>query len=186
MIKGGTPTRREKKQTKYPFVIRRSKIAGRGAFATRRIRKGQRVIEYLGEIITQKESDRRYPDDDKKGNHHTFLFELDKNKVIDASFGGNEARFINHSCDPNCEAIDEEGHIFIFARRNIMPGVELNYDYSYARTAGDGPKEEAQYPCYCGAKRCRGSIMEAKKRRRKKKKTGSGQRATGRGKKARR
>jgi SET domain-containing protein len=90
--------------------------------------------------------------------------------VIDASYGGNEARFINHSCQPNCEAIDEENRIWIFAKKNIQPGVELAYDYMYARSRGDGPEEEAQYPCNCGAPRCRGTIMEPKKRKRKGKK----------------
>jgi SET domain-containing protein len=170
MIAGGKPTPSELRQNKYPFKLRHSPIAGYGAFATRRIRKGQRIIEYVGEVISEKESDRRYPDG-KGDNHHTFLFELDDNKVIDASYGGNEARFINHSCQPNCEAIDEEGHIFIFARRNIQPGVELAYDYMYARSRGDGPEEEAQYPCNCGAPRCRGTIMEPRKRKRKRKST---------------
>ncbi|HYV98000.1 MAG TPA: SET domain-containing protein-lysine N-methyltransferase [Gemmatimonadaceae bacterium] len=169
MIVGRRLKRGEARAGTYPFEIRQSKISGRGAFATRRIRKGQRIIEYVGEIITEKEADRRYPDG-KGDNHHTFLFELDEGKVIDASYHGNEARFINHSCDPNCEAIDEENHIFIFARRNIQPGVELAYDYSYARSASDGPEEEAQYPCYCGSKRCRGTIMEPKKRKRKRRK----------------
>jgi hypothetical protein len=172
MIKGGTPTRSERKSKDYPFEIRRSRIAGRGAFATRRIQPGQKVIEYVGEIITQKEADRRYPDGDNKNNHHTFLFEIDDKKVIDASYRGNEARFINHACQPNCEAVDDGGggRIFIYAYKNIQPGVELTYDYSFPRQPGDGPKEEAQYPCHCGSRRCRGTIMEARKRKRKKKK----------------
>ncbi len=173
MIKGGTPTPSELRSKKHAFKLKRSPIAGYGGFATRRIRKGQRIIEYVGEIITEKESERRYPDG-KNDNHHTFLFELDDNKVIDASYGGNESRFINHSCDPNCEAIDEEGRIFIFARRNIQPGTELAYDYSYPRSRGDGPKEEQQYPCHCGSKKCRGTIMERKKRRRRKKTVAQG------------
>ena len=168
MIKGSSPTRSELRSTRYPFAIRRSPIAGHGAIATRRIRKGQRIIEYLGEIISQKESERRYPDGENNDNHHTFLFEIDDKKVIDASYDGNEARFINHACQPNCEAIDEEGRIFIFARKNIQPGIELVYDYNYPRERGDGPEEAGQYPCRCGSRRCRGSIMEARKRKRNK------------------
>jgi SET domain-containing protein len=172
VIAGGKPTRAELRDTALPFVLRKSPIAGYGAFAVRRIRKGQRIIEYVGEIISQEESDRRYPDNGRD-NHHTFLFEIDEHRVIDASYNGNAARFINHSCDPNCEAIDEEGRIFIFARRNIQPGKELAYDYSYAPEKGDDAEAAAQYPCYCGAKRCRGTIMELPpKRRRKNRKKG--------------
>ena len=151
-----------------PFAIRKSKIAGRGAFATRRIRKGQRVIEYVGELITEKESDRRYPDDAKVKRHHTFLFQLDNGMVIDATYGGNESRYINHSCDPNCETFEEDDRIFIEAMKNIQPGCELTYDYLFPRDRGDGPKEEALYPCHCGAKKCRGTIMEPRKKKRRK------------------
>jgi SET domain-containing protein len=178
MIRGGTPRKSELTQRTLPFVLKKSPIAGWGGFARRRIRTGQRIIEYIGEIITEKESDRRYPDDDVNGNHHTFLFEVEKDKVIDASVGGNESRFLNHSCDPNCEAIDEDGRIFIFARKNIQPGNELFYDYAYARSPGDGPKEEAKYPCRCGSPKCRGTIMEKKKRRKKKRASGSGNRVS--------
>lgn len=153
-----------------PYVIRNSPIAGRGAFATRRIREDQRIVEYVGEVITEKEADRRYPDDAKVKNHHTFLFAIDDGKVIDATHGGNSSRYINHSCDPNCEAYDEDGAIVIYARRNIQPGVELAYDYQYAREPGDGPKEEAIYPCHCGSPKCRGTIMEPKRKKRKKRK----------------
>ena len=175
-----TKARRTRKHThpkhRYPFAIRRSAIAGRGAFATRRIRKGQRIIEYIGEIVTPEEADRRYPDDDAngKGGHHTFLFEIDDKKVIDATFDGNDARYINPSCQPNCEAIDEEGHIYIFAMRNIQPGTELAYDYNYERDESDGPADESVYPCRCGSPKCRGTILEAKPR--KKKKTAKGKR----------
>jgi SET domain-containing protein len=173
----------------YPFTIRRSKIAGRGAFATRRIRKGQEVIEYVGELITEKESDRRYPDDDRVKQHHTFLFALENGMVIDATYGGNISRYINHSCDPNCESIEEDGHIYIQAMRNIQPGTELTYDYLYPRTSRDTKKDEALYPCYCGSPKCRGTIMEPRKRRRKKRGKGKQRRAvtgrrTGTGRKA--
>jgi SET domain-containing protein len=79
-----------------PFEIRKSSIQGRGAFATRRIKKGERIIEYTGEVITVEESDRRY-DDQSMSRHHTFLFSLDNGYVIDGAVGGNESRFINHS-----------------------------------------------------------------------------------------
>ena len=147
----------------YPFEIRRSAIQGRGAFATRRIRPGTRIIEYTGERIDQDEGDRRY-DDENMPRHHTFLFALEDGSVIDAAVGGNEARFINHSCDPNCQAIEEEGRIFIEAIRNIQPGAELVYDYAYERTADHTEADDELYVCKCGSPKCRGSILAPRKR----------------------
>ena len=138
--------------------VRNSRIQGRGVFAKRRIRKGQRIIEYIGERIDPEEVDRRY-DDHSMDRHHTFLFEVDPHTTIDGAVGGNESRFINHSCDPNCEAVDEEGRIFIFAVKNIQPGVELLYDYQFDL---DEPLTEAlqkRYPCHCGTRKCRGTIL---------------------------
>ena len=161
MSKARTPARHVHKAADHPFVVKKSKIAGKGAFATRRIRKGTRIIEYVGERITHTEADRRY-DDAAMQQHHTFLFSIDGTHVIDAAVGGNEARFINHACDPNCEAIDEDGHIFIEAIKNIQPGSELTYDYQFER-GDDGELDEAHYPCYCGAPTCRGTILAPSK-----------------------
>ncbi len=158
-----------KKATKPAlFVVQGSPIQGRGAFAVRRIRKGQRIIEYVGERITQEEADERY-DDDNMDRHHTFLFAVDDDVIIDAAVNGNDARFINHSCDPNCQAVDEDGRIFIEAIKNIQPGVELAYDYKYERDPGDGSERERLYPCFCGTARCRGTLLAPPKRRRRKK-----------------
>ena len=143
------------------FVLRRSAIQGRGAFAVRKLRKGTRLVEYTGERITDKEGDRRY-DDDGMGRHHTFLFSLDDGTVVDAAVGGNEARFINHSCDPNCEAVIEHGRIWIDVLRTIHPGEELAYDYAYERTADHDESDEALYACRCGADNCRGTILAPK------------------------
>jgi SET domain-containing protein len=150
------------------FVLRRSRIQGRGAFATRFIRKGTRIVEYRGELIDSDEADRRY-DDDAMGRHHTFLFAIDKEMSIDGAVNGNEAAFINHSCDPNCEAVADGRRIFIHAIRSIAAGDELTYDYRYARQ--DTTDEEAKllYPCRCGAKKCRGTILAPPKRPRAKK-----------------
>jgi len=149
------------------YEIRRSEIQGRGVFAKRRIRPGQRIIEYTGERITNAEADRRY-DDEKMRRHHTFLFTLDKKVCVDGNSGGNDSRLINHSCDPNCEAIIEDGEIWIYAKKNIQPGIELAYDYQYERTNDPGDREK--YVCQCGSAKCRGSIMKpARKRRRRKK-----------------
>ena len=142
----------------YPFEIRKSSIQGRGAFATRPIRKGQRLIEYTGDRITPEEGDRRYIEDGMK-RHHTFLFTLDEDTVIDAAVGGNEARFINHSCEPNCQALIEGKQIFIFALRTIEPGEELSYDYAYERVEGMDEESEKLYVCRCGTKSCRGTIL---------------------------
>lgn len=141
------------------FEIRESAIAGKGAFALRPIKKGERLIEYTGERIPHPVADERY-DDDTMEEHHTFLFTVSSRTVIDASHGGNESRFINHSCDPNCESEIENGRVYIFALRDIKPGEELAYDYAYERSGDETEKEEMQYRCRCGAANCRGSIME--------------------------
>jgi SET domain-containing protein len=142
-----------------PFEIRESAVSGKGAFATRAIAARERVIEYVGERITHEEADRRY-DDESMDVHHTFLFTVSSRTVIDASHGGNEARFINHSCAPNCEAEIERGRVFIYALRDIAPGGELCYDYAYQRSGDETEADEELYRCLCGAPECRGSIME--------------------------
>ncbi|HEX2716688.1 MAG TPA: SET domain-containing protein-lysine N-methyltransferase [Gemmatimonadaceae bacterium] len=149
-----------------PFEIRTSPIQGRGAFATRLIRRGQRVIEYTGEHIENDEADRRY-DDEKMRRHHTFLFIVDDDTVVDAAVGGNEARFINHSCDPNLEAVVEGKRIFIYALRTIRPGEELAYDYQYERFDDHTAEDEKFYACRCGAANCRGTILVPPKKKRK-------------------
>lgn len=148
------------------FEVRRSGIQGRGVFAKRRIRPGQRIVEYTGERVSNDEADRRY-DDDKMARHHTFLFTLDDDTCIDGAHPSNKARLINHSCDPNCEAVIEEERIFIYALRNIQPGVELAYDYQYERTGEDIAALEKFYVCRCGSDNCRGSIMKPPRRRKK-------------------
>ena len=141
-----------------PFEIRGSAIQGRGGFATRRIAKGERIAEYVGERISWKEADRRY-DDEGMRRHHTFLFSVTSRTVIDAAVGGNDSRFINHSCDPNCEAVDEKGRIFIEAIKNIPKGTELTYDYAFERDDSTGEEDEKLYACRCGSKNCRGTIL---------------------------
>ena len=144
------------------FEIRKSKIQGRGAFAARRIRAGTRIMEYTGELVSQDEANRRY-DDDSMNRHHTFLFSVDDDRVIDGAVGGNESRYINHSCAPNCQAVNEDGRIFVEALRTIQPGEELAYDYAYVLAERHSPAAKRRYPCHCGAARCRGTIL-AKKR----------------------
>ena len=151
-----------------PFVVRRSGVQGRGGFATRGIRKGERIVEYQGERISWKTADLRY-DDQGMGRHHTFLFSVTSRTVIDGAVQGNDARFINHACDPNCEAIDDGGRIFIEAVRDIEDGDELFYDYAYARDATTTEEDEKLYVCRCGSPKCRGSILEPPPKSRSKK-----------------
>lgn len=160
-----------------PLVkARNSAIHGTGVYAIAPIKKGTRIIEYLGDRISHAEADRRY---EQKGDDdgHTFLFIASSRTVIDAGVGGNAARFINHSCNPNCEtAIVEIGgrnRVFIDAIRHIKPGEELGYDYQLTWESTDDPQELALYACRCGAKKCRGTMLDKqpldkpKKKRRK-------------------
>lgn len=146
----------------YPFEIRESPIQGLGAFATGPIRAGTRLIEYTGERLTPAEADARYPDNIDE-RHHTYLFAIDDHVVIDAAVGGNEARFINHSCDPNCDAVIDDDRIWIDAVRDIAPGEELAYDYAYILDERHTRRAKRRFPCNCGAAKCRGTIL-AKKR----------------------
>ncbi len=154
-----TPTAQLARQQSRFFEVRKSGIQGRGAFATQTIRKGQRIIEYEGERISTIEADRRYDESSMK-RHHTFLFTLDPRTVIDGAMDGNESIYINHSCDPNCEAVITDGRIHIHAVRTIRAGEELGYDYQYERTGESDEELEKFYKCRCGAAKCRGSIMK--------------------------
>ena len=119
----------KKQSRRAPIVeVRHSPIHGYGVFSLRRIRKGTTVIEYLGERISHAEADTRYADKTAEDNH-TFLFTVDTRTVIDAGVGGNEARYINHGCDANCESATRGRRIFIDAIRTIGKGEELAYDY---------------------------------------------------------
>ena len=157
------------------FEVRHSRIHGYGVFALRRIRKGTMVIEYLGDRVSHTLANERYEHKDPKDGH-TFLFTVDAKTVIDAGVDGNEARFINHGCDPNCQTVNTNKRIFIEALRTIQPGEELAYDYQIQRDDDDPADVDVIFACRCGAKSCRGSMLEAPKRRRKsstKRKSGS-------------
>ena len=143
------------------FEIRQSPIHGRGAFATCHIPAGTRLIEYTGERLTPAEAEARYPD--VPGVHHTFLFAIDDHLVIDAAVGGSDAKWINHSCDPNCDAVIEDDRIWIETIRDVEPGEELAYDYAYVLTERHTPAAKRRYPCTCGAAACRGTILARKR-----------------------
>jgi len=147
-----------RRRIRPPFAKRRSGIHGTGVFATRRIRAGRAVIPYLGQILTTAEVRARYDDD--ADNPHTFLFDLGGDRYVDAGVGGNDARFINHSCDPNCEAELSDGTIWIRAVRNIQPGVELTYDYALEIEKGASRSRRSRYTCRCGAPKCRGTMLD--------------------------
>jgi SET domain-containing protein len=145
------------------FEVRHSRVHGYGVFAARRIRKGTTVVEYLGDRVSHAQADERYEDKDPNDNH-TFLFTVDSKTVIDAGVNGNEARYINHGCDPNCESTTVNKRVYIVAIRTIQPGEELSYDYQIQRDNDDAPNVDEIYACRCGAKNCRGSMLEAAKK----------------------
>lgn len=141
------------------YTVRRSQIHGNGVYAARAIPKGTRIVEYLGDRITHAQADARY---EAKGQDdgHTFLFVVSNRVVIDAGVGGNDARFINHSCDPNCETVIEGGRVYIEALRDIEPGAELGYEYGLTWETTDDPDELANYACRCGAATCRRTMLD--------------------------
>jgi len=138
--------------------VRESALHGQGVFAAQRIRKGTRIIEYLGERVSHAEADRRYAHKDAHDNH-TFLFIVDARTVIDAGVDGNEARFVNHACEPNCESVIEDHRVFIDAIRDIEPGEELTYDYQIQREPDDPPDIDSVFACRCGFSGCRGTML---------------------------
>jgi hypothetical protein len=140
------------------FEVRDSRLHGLGVFAARRIAKGTRLMEYLGERVSHAEADLRYAHKDA-GDNHTFLFTVDSRTVIDAGSGGNEARYVNHCCEPNCESVIENHRVFIEALRTIEPGEELSYDYHIQREPDDPPDIDAIFACRCGRAGCRGTML---------------------------
>jgi hypothetical protein len=149
---------------KKVYSVRNSGIHGRGVFATAKIRKGTVILEYKGQRMSWDDALDR-PDSDPEDSAHTFLFQLDDGRVIDARVRGNAARWINHSCDPNCKTFEDgNARVFIKAKRKILPGEELSYDYQLSIDGRLNKRERAQYACRCGAARCRGSLLVRKRR----------------------
>ena len=154
---------------KKKIVARLSSIHGNGVFADEQIRKGERIVRYKGTLRTHKEVDRLYGELDENG--HTFLFTLNEDYVIDANEGGNVARWINHSCDPNCESVIEENDkgkahkdkVFIEAVRDIKPGEELTYNYGIVLEERYTAKLKKLWECRCGSKKCTGTMLQPKR-----------------------
>ncbi|MEO7852875.1 MAG: SET domain-containing protein-lysine N-methyltransferase [Rubrivivax sp.] len=143
--------------------VRRSSVHGKGVFAISDIPSGDRIIEYVGEVITWKKALKRHPHDPNDPNH-TFYFHIDDKHVIDANVGGNAARWINHACETHCEADEDKGRIFIKATRDLAPGEELFYDYGLVIDEKMTRALKKQYPCRCGADNCRGTLLAPKRR----------------------
>ena len=142
------------------WKVKISKIHGSGVFATENIKKGTTIIEYIGEKITRKEGDRRsdrrirrYLNSKEKGS--VYIFELNQRYDIDGSFAYNKARYINHSCSPNCEVDIIKGKIWISSIKNIKKGEELSYDYGYSFEKDD----YEDHICKCGSRNCIGYII---------------------------
>ena len=152
--------RSKKTKTRKPagrIEVRKSGVHGRGVYATKPIPKGAWIIEYTGKRILWENVL------DDLVDPHTFLFGLDNGiEVIDPTTGGNEARWINHSCDPNCEAIEENGRIFIYALHNLRPSEELFYDYALQVDEPVTREVAEESRCFCGTSRCRGTMLEQK------------------------
>ena len=140
------------------IVVRRSDIHGKGVFAIGHIAGGTRLIEYKGERISDDESD-----DLDTESTHTFLFMLDDNRVIDGARNGNSSRWINHSCEPNCEGVEEDGRIFIDALLPIGVGEEITIDYNLYLEARYTAALKREYACGCGALLCRGTMLASKR-----------------------
>lgn len=142
-----------------PFEIRSSDIAGKGAFALDFIPAWTRLIEYTGERVSHEVADARYEDEEASGITHTVLFTVDEDTVIDANVDGNEARFFNHSCDPNCQSRIVRKRVYLETIRAIEPGEELTYDYEIPREGEDDETARRKWPCHCGSANCRGTLL---------------------------
>lgn len=153
------------------FVARRSPIHGTGVFALQPLAKGEEIVQYKGRLLTHAEANHLYADSGESG--HTFIFTLNDDWVVDANVGGNSARWINHSCAPNCEAViheaadDDRRHdrVVIEAIRAIAPGDELTYNYGITLDEPHSARMKRIWACRCGAKHCTGTLLQPKRRR---------------------
>lgn len=152
------------------LALRRSPIHGNGVFATCDIPAGIELIEYKGRLLRIAQADRIYAD--TSGTGHTFLFTLNQRYLIDANVGGNVARWINHGCDPNCEAFVHESadgdprrdRVIIESRRAIKAGEELTYDYGIVLEEPHTARLKRAWACRCGAAACIGTMLRPRRR----------------------
>ena len=155
------PESRTRTSKSKPFEVRPSGIHGKGVFAVAPIAAGERIVEYTGPVITWKLAQRLHPHNPDEPNH-TFYFHIDDKRVIDGLHGG-PAKWINHACDANCEADEDDGRVFIKALRDIAPGEELNYDYGLILEGRHTAKVKKEYECRCASPRCRGTMLSQKR-----------------------
>ncbi len=139
------------------ITARRSSVHGKGLFALRPIAAGERLIEYTGELTSWRRATARQRAD----AGHTFVFGLSDGRVIDGSRGGNSARYLNHACAPNCEAIEPDDRVFIHALVDIAPGSELFIDYALAIDGEPTDEIRLLYACRCGSAACRQTMLSA-------------------------
>jgi SET domain-containing protein len=138
--------------------VQSSDVHGKGVFAARHMAAGETVIEYVGEVISMAEAIARHPHDPQDPNH-TFYFQRDDERVIVAVRDGNDSKWINHSCRPNCEPEEVDGRIFIKTRRPVFRGEELTFDYGLVSDEPLTEELKARYTCRCGAAKCRGTML---------------------------
>ena len=147
------PKKSKTRQAVRRINVRESAVHGRGVYATHFIRKGTRIIEYTGQRVSWEGA----PDDEN--DPHTFNFGLENGEVINPDVGGNDARWINHCCDPNCEAIEEDNRIFVYSICDIEAGEELFYDYAMEIDEPITEQSKRKFACHCGAANCRGTML---------------------------
>ncbi len=146
-------------------MVRPAPAHGLGVFATSDVPVGTRVAEYTGDRVSHAEAARRY-EDDRAAEVHTLLFTVDRTTVIDGATGDGIARYVNHSCEPNCDAFLDDGRIFLETIRPVAAGAELTYDYRLRRPQPLPRDWRRRYACRCGAPRCRGTMLVRPPRRR--------------------
>jgi uncharacterized protein len=148
------PKKSKRRKRAVRIEVRESGVHGHGVYAMESIPKGTRIIEYTGQRVSWEAA----PNGDN--DPHTFNFGLDSGEVINPEIGGNDARWINHSCNPNCEAIEEDDRIFIHALRDIQAGEELFYDYALEIDEPITEESKKKFACHCHSPNCRGTMLD--------------------------
>lgn len=147
-------------------VVRKSTLHGNGIFAVRDIPEGTHILQYAGRRLTTEQADAQPPRNPEEP-FHTFFFSLSSGKIIDGAQRGNDARWINHSCQGNCEAQEnaQGTRVYIVALRDITAGEELVYDYGLLIDEPLTKTLREQYRCLCGAPKCRGTMLALPKKK---------------------
>jgi uncharacterized protein len=148
------------------ILVKRSPIHGNGVFATQLIPANTKIIEYKGTVIDNDEAARLYGDNTDTG--HTFLFTLNAHYLVDANRNGNSARWINHSCDPNCHALvyvnvhgdERKDKLWLESLRDIQAGEELNFGYGITLSQRHTARMKAIWACRCGSPKCTGTMLK--------------------------